>query len=783
VTQQSPAAPPPLEPVSELFVPRLSLSLERLGSSDEAESDGQLEVPALKLCFDYQGTTIRAADRRDRFFVAAAGGVTMVERDRAGEARAQCLLESFGAIESSCLEWLEPDFDSEADYFLNPDGNLHTWCSFTAYAVPQLRALGWEVDLSADYPYCVAEAESPWYARLEPDSEDRGADWFTLELGVEIDGRRVDLLPALLDLLDECPDSASLDALLRVPARFRVVPVGDGRYLPVPPERLRSLLAVVLELHHGERNESGRLCLPRARAALVTELDAAFASTGSRLLWKGDLTLYDHGRALAQPPPAAPKVSRGLTVGLRPYQAEGVAWLDHLRAHDAGGILADDMGLGKTLQTIALLVLENEAGRTDLPSLVVAPKSLVENWRREIRRFAPSLETVVIAGARRSEQFSRLPRAHVVIVSYPLVVRDLERFSEHQYHYLILDEAQAIKNPRSQAHGAVKSLNARHRLCLTGTPIENHLGELWALFEFLMPGFLGDLQSFRARYVTPERMDEAMPAIASLRKVVSPFVLRRMKEHVARELPPKTEIVRAVELEGGQRDLYESIRLAAHGDVRRAIRQKGLNGSAIAILDALMKLRQVCCDPRLVPTSSARAVEGSAKFELFFELLELQLAEGRRILVFSQFTRMLALLAQGLRERGIAYAELTGDTADRQGAVDRFQSGLVDVFLISLKAGGTGLTLTRADTVIHYDPWWNSAAQAQATDRAHRIGQTSPVFVYKLIVAGSVEERMLRLQTKKAHIASALLGTDGSATPLDEEVLDDLFAPLPDQPV
>jgi SNF2 family DNA or RNA helicase len=566
-----------------------------------------------------------------------------------------------------------------------------------------------------------------------------------------------------------------------VPARFRVVPVGDGRYLPVPPERLRSLLAVVLELHGGERTDSGGLCLPKARAALVTELDAAFASTGSRLSWRGDLTTYEHGRSLAQPPRPAPKVTRGLTVGLRPYQAEGVAWLQHLREHDVGGILADDMGLGKTLQTIALLLLEQESGRADRPSLVVAPKSLIENWRREIRRFAPSLQTLVIAGARRAEQFARLPAAQVVIVSYPLLVRELERFSEQEYHYVILDEAQAIKNPRSQAHGAVKALNARHRLCLSGTPVENHLGELWALFEFLMPGFLGDLPSFRARYVSPEREGDTFPAIASLRRVVAPFVLRRMKEHVARELPPKTEIVRAVELEGDQRDLYESIRLAAHGDVRRAIRQKGLNGSAIAILDALMKLRQACCDPRLIPTSSARGVANSAKYELFFELVELQRAEGRRILVFSQFTRMLALLAQGLKERDIPYVELTGATVDRQAAVDRFQSGAVDLFLISLKAGGTGLTLTRADTVIHYDPWWNSAAQAQATDRAHRIGQTSPVFVYKLIVAGSGEERMLRLQTKKANIASALLGGEGAVAPLDEAVLEDLFAPLPDQ--
>jgi SNF2 family DNA or RNA helicase len=247
---------------------------------------------------------------------------------------------------------------------------------------------------------------------------------------------------------------------------------------------------------------------------------------------------------------------------------------------------------------------------------------------------------------------------------------------------------------------------------------------------------------------------------------------------VARELPPKTEIVRPVELDDDQRELYECIRVAAHGDVRRAIRKKGVTGSTIAILDALMKLRQVCCDPRLVNVPSARKVKGSAKLELFFELLTTELAEGRRLLVFSQFTRMLSLIALGLDERRLPFVELTGSTVDRTRVVDRFERREVDVFLISLKAGGTGLNLTSADTVIHYDPWWNGASQAQATDRAHRIGQTRPVFVHNLIVAGSVEERMLRLQQKKAELARALLGLSGAPSALSERDLDDLFAPL-----
>jgi SNF2 family DNA or RNA helicase len=315
-------------------------------------------------------------------------------------------------------------------------------------------------------------------------------------------------------------------------------------------------------------------------------------------------------------------------------------------------------------------------------------------------------------------------------------------------------------------------------LCLSGTPIENNLEELWSLFDFLMPGFLGDAERFRSHFRFPIERAGNTVRLEALRAAVTPFILRRMKESVARELPPKTEIVRPVELDDEQRELYESIRVAAHGDVRRAIRNKGVTGSTIAILDALMKLRQVCCDPRLVNVPSARRVRSSKKLELFFELLRTELAQGRRVLVFSQFTRMLDLIALGLEERGTPFVELTGSTTDRQRVVDRFERREVDVFLISLKAGGTGLNLTSADTVIHYDPWWNGASQAQATDRAYRIGQTRPVFVHNLIVAGSVEERMLRLQQRKAELARSLLGLNGAPSALSERDLDDLFAPL-----
>jgi SNF2 family DNA or RNA helicase len=375
-----------------------------------------------------------------------------------------------------------------------------------------------------------------------------------------------------------------------------------------------------------------------------------------------------------------------------------------------------------------------------------------------------------------------LATAQVIVTTYPVLIREQATLAELELYYVILDEAQAIKNHRSQSAAAVKSLRARYRLCLSGTPVENNLEELWSLFDFVMPALLGKLAPFKQRFQKPIERGGDQTRLLALRERVSPFVLRRMKEQVAKELPPKTELLRPVELDGPQRDLYESIRLAAHADVRKAIRGKGVTGSAIAILDALMKLRQVCCDPRLVRLPSARNVDKSAKRDLLFELLTGQLAAGRRILVFSQFARMLAILSEGLLERGIRHVTLTGQVSDRQRRVDAFQQGDVDVFLISLKAGGTGLNLTRADTVIHYDPWWNAAAQLQATDRAYRIGQTRPVFVHSLIVAGSVEERIVKLQQRKRLLSDSLFGNDetGQKGLFDFAEIEHLLAPLDD---
>jgi SNF2 family DNA or RNA helicase len=377
----------------------------------------------------------------------------------------------------------------------------------------------------------------------------------------------------------------------------------------------------------------------------------------------------------------------------------------------------------------------------------------MSNWRREVKQFTPDLSVLVLQGGNRQDQFGSISHYDLVVTTYPLLVRDQAALLDVAYHYIVLDEAQVIKNHNSQAAQLVRQLRSRHRLCMTGTPMENHLGELWSQFDFLMPGFLGDSATFRKRFRTPIENHGNQEQHARLSKRIAPFLLRRRKKDVAKELPAKTEIIRTVALGNEQAALYESIRLSMEKKVRDAIAAQGLARSHITILDALLKLRQTCCDPRLLSLNEASAVTTSAKLELLMQMLPEMLEEGRRVLLFSQFTTMLGLIEQSLEAQNIIYTKLTGQTQNRDAAIEKFRQGDANVFLISLKAGGVGLNLTEADTVIHYDPWWNPAAENQATDRAHRIGQDKPVFVYKLITENTLEEKILDMQVKKQLLA------------------------------
>ena len=729
-------------------------------------------VPLMTLSFDYAGTRVGAADVRSRVFHSDAGGLEAIERDRAAEHEARHVLERLGAVELDCVDAIAAPEGCEADYGLRPDGDRHSFCAFTARALAAWRALGWRVEVDAGYPYRVVEREPAWYARLEPC--DAPPDWFGLELGVDVDGARIDLLPVLLDLLERLDADGGLDALASSCRATWALRVSETHHVTVPTDRLRALLRVVAELYQGERH--GR-AFPEVRAGALVELDAVFRGGGASLSWSDRAGIAERARAYAAPLRQA-EVPAGVRATLRPYQKEGVEFLQRLREAGLGGVLADEMGLGKTLQTIAHVCIEQAEGRLDVPVLVVAPTTLVGNWARELARFAPSLRVVVLHGTERHARWREVPDAQVVVTTYPVVVRDEERFLQQRFHLVVLDEAQNIKNARSLARRTLEQIPAEHRLCLTGTPVENHLGELWSIFDWLSPGLLGDELSFRRFWRQPVEQRGDAERLAALRQLIAPYVLRRLKRDVARELPPKTELSVPVELGRDQRELYEAIRVAAHADVRRAIRAKGVAASAVAILDALTKLRQVCCDPRLVAMSAARNVSGSAKLDALLALLREQLAGGHRVLVFSQFTSMLALVAEALRARDVGHLVLTGETRERQRVVDAFEEGRADVFLISLKAGGTGLNLTSADTVVHYDPWWNPAAHAQATDRAYRIGQTRPVFVHNLYVAGSVEERVLALQERKRWLSSTLLGDGPTAPVLGEAEIEALFAPM-----
>jgi superfamily II DNA or RNA helicase len=632
--------------------------------------------------------------------------------------------------------------------------------------IEQLVAAGYRIEYSDDFPQQRLLDIEQWHADIEP----VGNQWFDLSLGIDVDGQRIDLLPLLRRMLSDPSFPLAAAKREKRNASWRVA-LDDTRSVEMPLSRLRSLIEPLLEWLQGD----GELRLHRTRAESLAEM-----ATAAQLDWRGgdilrtQLDLLRHAKRVANAP-------RGFKATLRPYQREGLAWLNFLGDSGLGGILADDMGLGKTVQVLAHVLHEKQRGRLKQPALVVAPTSLVGNWRDESARFAPGLKVLVLHGPQRADAYPLIASHDLVITTYPLLPRDEERLREARFSLLILDEAQAIKNPRSHAAKVVRTIPATRRLAMTGTPLENHQGELWAQFDAVEPGLLGSEKQFTKLYRTPIEKHGDSDRQQRLNRRTSALLLRRRKQDVLTDLPAKTEIVHMLELEDAQRGLYETLRLVQHARVQQAVQERGLAQAGIIVLDALLKLRQACCDPRLVKLPSARKIRQSAKLDALLELLDGLLGEGRRVLLFSQFTEMLALIEAALRKRRIDYQILTGQTPprERSALVKRFQNGDTPVFLISLKAGGVGLNLTAADTVIHYDPWWNPAVEAQATDRAHRIGQDKPVFVYRLICAGTVEEKIQAMQGRKAELARAVL-EGGASTRLrfDENDLRELFAPL-----
>lgn len=459
---------------------------------------------------------------------------------------------------------------------------------------------------------------------------------------------------------------------------------------------------------------------------------------------------------------------KGLECTLRPYQEHGVGWLWFLRENGFGGILADEMGLGKTVQAIGLLLAVHAGAQpAGHPSLVVCPTSLVFNWVEELRRFAPGLRVLALDGPQRAARFATIPEHQVIVTSYALIRRDIDHYAGLEFDTVILDEAQHIKNRASQNAQAVKRVRAGRRVVLTGTPLENSVLDLWSIFDFLMPGYLGAAQDFKERYEVPIVRDRDAATQARLNRRLRPFVLRRLKQEVAPELPARIEQVALCDLTPEQQSAYTQILSAGRQELLAAVGAQGLAKSRMLVLTTLLRLRQISCDLRLLKLPGSPPAAPSGKLNLFAELLDEVLDGGHRALVFSQFVEMLSLLREHLDQAGVDYAYLDGSTRDRAQVVRAFQESATPVFLISLKAGGTGLNLTGADTVIHFDPWWNPAIEDQATGRAHRIGQTRVVTSYKLIARGTVEEKILKLQQRKREIAGATLA--------GEEVLADTF--------
>ncbi|HBV20282.1 MAG TPA: helicase SNF2 [Nitrosomonas sp.] len=755
------ALPPPkpitMTPLDGLPVqPRLQLLGRQLG--DESY------IHLLKLRFDYDGHTVSAFQSGPVSILKNGADYFKIQRDRTAEEAAIETLYAYG------FNRLELDNLKELFFFSPAENSVidsaTRWAHFIDDKLPELTQQGWLVDIDDNFLLQFQHVEN-WDAEIEQSDN----NWFKMHFNITINDQSLPLLPLITPVLenyerDKLPEMLS-------------IPLGQHQYVNISSEQLKPFVAILYELFdsvHFDDDGNGRIS--RYNAAALTELErhsyGLFSIKGGEELIETGKKIRDFKGIANVAPPVA------LHAQLREYQQKGLNWLQFLRAYCFGGILADDMGLGKTVQTLAHLLLEKESGRMDKPCLIVAPTSLMSNWRREAQRFTPDLSVLILQGSERKQRFDEIVRHDLVLTTYPLLRRDEKDLLANAYYYLILDEAQVIKNPKAQAARVVRRIDARHRLCLTGTPMENHLGELWAQYDFLMPDFLGDHLLFNRMYRTPIEAHGNAEKKERLSRRLAPFMLRRTKRDVADELPEKTEIIRSVPLHDKQAALYESIRVSMEKKVRDAIAQKGLARSHITILDALLKLRQTCCDPRTLNLKAAQKFKQSAKLDLLMTMLPELLEEGRRILVFSQFARMLALIEAELKARAIGYCKLTGQTRKRDKVIEQFKSGQADVFLISLKAGGIGLNLTEADTVIIYDPWWNPAVETQAADRAHRIGQDKAVFVYKLITEDTVEEKILALQEKKRMLAESVYqgGKKEQALQLTADDLTDLFKPF-----
>jgi superfamily II DNA or RNA helicase len=758
--------------------PIMKLGIERIpdpmkSSRYARHETTEIDAPIAKIFFNYEGTHVPFSIQNKAAVVTYMnnGHVYSFLRDFEKERAYLLSLNKFMHIEPVHTFTSAKDPEQLHITSLKTD---HDFLAFARDIIPQLEQRGWRIERNHElFISAVYDEDISWYSEINEQSE---YDYFSFKMGIVLNNEKINILPIIADIIKTMP----ADKFNKIADDFMMaLPLPNSKTLFVPFIRIKPMLNILIELYDMSVTNEGSLSLKKHQAALLFEMHKSFGI--SKMRWFGTKRLQVLGEKLAGFT-SIKTVSLPLTfkATLRGYQQEGVNWLQFLRKYHLGGILADDMGLGKTVQTLAHLAIEKNKRRLKNPCLIIAPTSLMANWRSEAARFTPNLKVLVFHGDGRHKHKSTIAQHDIVLTTYPLLARDKDILLAHEYYYLILDEAQYIKNNKALSTQIVQQLKAEHRLCVTGTPMENNLGELWSLFNFLMPGFLGDTKQFKRLFRTPIEKHDDDSRRQQLALRIKPFMLRRQKNAVIKDLPEKTHIIRTVELEGPERDLYESIRLSMEKKVRDAIKDKGLARSHIIILDALLKLRQTCCHSRLLKLSAAKkAHQHSAKLNVLKKMLPTMVAEGRKILLFSQFTTMLSIIEEFLTEEGLEYVKLTGSTKNRSKPIDAFQKGCVPIFLISLKAGGTGLNLTAADTVIHYDPWWNPAVEDQATDRAHRIGQDKSVFVYKLVASGTVEDTIQTMQQKKRALMEGLFSQQPHAKiSLSSDDLADLFKPL-----
>lgn len=588
-------------------------------------------------------------------------------------------------------------------------------------------------------------------AEVDTDDDNK---WFNLDIAVEYDDQRVPI-----DKIWEAWSQGK-----------RYVQLKDGSYTSLPESWLKKISHKLRALGY-DADKPPRQQFEQYETPVLDKLleDLPDVKTDEQFVKLREKIHNFEEIKIITPP-------KGLNATLRPYQAQGLSYLNFLHDYKFGGILADEMGLGKTIQTLSFILSLHERG-VNGPSLIIVPTSVLPNWEREAEKFVPQLKRLTIYGSRREEMFKKISESDLVVTTYALLRRDLEELLKYEYSTVILDEAQNIKNPNTITAKSVRKLKSDMRLCLSGTPIENNLFELWSLFEFLMPGFLSSQHAFQRGIVKPIK-DGDEETLDYLRGRVKPFILRRTKSEVAKDLPPKIETVHYCELIEEQRDLYNALAKRLKEQVLKDVDEKGMAKSQMSILDALLKLRQICCHPRLLnldmPGLSTNLPSG--KFDAFKDLIFDIVEGGHKVLVFSQFVQMLHVIRSWLQIQEIPFAYLDGSSKDRFEQVDMFnETPEIPIFLISLKAGGTGLNLTSADYVIHYDPWWNPAVENQATDRTHRIGQKRQVFAYKMICQNTVEEKILKLQEMKKHVAEAIIPGQSALKSLTRDDLEMLF--------